>query len=63
MTGIKGFGLGLSIVGAVVEKVGGRIWVEDRIKGDFSKGTVFKIALPKANPPVQKAEGGSRSKA
>lgn len=63
MTGIKGFGLGLSIVGAVVEKVGGRIWVEDRIKGDFSKGTVFKIALPKANPPVQKAEDRSRSKA
>jgi PAS domain S-box-containing protein len=52
MTGIKGFGLGLSIVSAVVEKVGGRIWVEDRIKGDSSKGTVFKIALPKANPPA-----------
>jgi len=47
VTGIKGFGLGLSIVSAIVEKYGGRIWVEDRIKGDSSKGTVFKIALPK----------------
>ncbi len=52
VTGIKGFGLGLSIVSAVVDKVGGRIWVEDRIKGDSSRGTVFRIALPKAIPPV-----------
>ena len=51
MTGIKGFGLGLSIVSAIVEKFGGRIWVEDRIKGDASKGTVFKISLPKCKPP------------
>jgi signal transduction histidine kinase len=56
MTGIKGFGLGLSIVSAVVDKVGGRIWVEDRIKGDFSRGTVFRIALPKANPPANQGD-------
>jgi PAS domain S-box-containing protein len=56
MTGIKGFGLGLSIVSAVVEKVGGRIWVEDRIKGDSSRGTVFKIALPKASPPASQPD-------
>lgn len=56
MTGIKGFGLGLSIVSAVVDKVGGRIWVEDRIKGDFSRGTVFRIALPKANPPADQRD-------
>ena len=56
MTGIKGFGLGLSIVSAVVEKVGGRIWVEDRIKGDPSKGTVFRMALPKANPPPDQGD-------
>jgi signal transduction histidine kinase len=52
VTGIKGFGLGLSIVSAIVEKYGGRIWVEDRLKGDSSKGTVFKIALPKATAPA-----------
>jgi len=51
MTGIKGFGLGLSIVSTVVEKYGGRIWVEDRVKGDFTKGAVFKITFPKALPP------------
>jgi len=51
VTGVKGFGLGLSIVSAIVQKFGGRIWVEDRIKGDASKGTVFKIMLPKCQPP------------
>lgn len=51
MTGIKGFGLGLSIVIAIVSKYGGRIWVEDRVKGDASKGTVFKMMFPKVQPP------------
>ncbi|MEM0343669.1 MAG: GAF domain-containing protein [Thermoplasmata archaeon] len=51
VTGVKGFGLGLSIVKAIVDKLGGRIWVEDRVPGDFTKGTVFKIMLPKARPP------------
>jgi signal transduction histidine kinase len=51
VTGVKGFGLGLSIVSAIVQKFGGRIWVEDRIKGDASKGTVFKIMLPKCKTP------------
>ena len=50
ITGVKGFGLGLSIVSAIVERYGGRIWVEDRVKGDFGKGTIFKISLPKAQP-------------
>jgi len=60
MTGIKGFGLGLSIVSAIVDKLGGRIWVEDRVKGDFSKGTVFKIQLPKASIPAnsEKTDAG-----
>jgi len=48
ITGVKGFGLGLSIVSSIVSKFGGRIWVEDRVQGDFAKGTVFKISLPKA---------------
>ena len=56
VTGVKGFGLGLSIVSAIVKKFGGRIWVEDRIKGDASKGTVFKIMLPKCKAPSSSTE-------
>ncbi|UCE80407.1 MAG: GAF domain-containing protein [Methanobacteriota archaeon] len=53
MTGVKGFGLGLSIVSTMIERFGGDIWVEDRVKNDFSKGAVFKIILPKAKPADQ----------
>lgn len=39
-------GLGLSIVRAVVEAYHGMVWVEDRVTGDHSKGSVFRVALP-----------------
>ncbi|MCJ2532941.1 MAG: GAF domain-containing protein [Candidatus Thermoplasmatota archaeon] len=48
MTGVKGFGLGLSIVSTMVDRFGGRIWIEDRVPGDYTKGAVFRITLPKA---------------
>ncbi|MEM0344153.1 MAG: HAMP domain-containing sensor histidine kinase [Thermoplasmata archaeon] len=41
-----GSGLGLSIVRAVVEAYHGMVWVEDRVPGDPSKGSVFRVALP-----------------
>lgn len=64
MTGVKGFGLGLSIVKSIVDKFGGRIWAEDRVKGDFTKGTVFKIVLPKAKmqPPADSTVISSSSR-
>jgi len=61
MTGIKGFGLGLSIVSTIVEKYDGRIWVEDRVKGDFSKGAVFKVMLHKAMAPEGTQASGPRA--
>lgn len=44
----KGAGLGLSIVSVIVDKYRGRIWVEDRVKGDPTKGSVFVVQLPRA---------------
>jgi len=44
----RGMGLGLSIVRSLVSLYGGRIWVEDRVPGDHTKGSVFNIKLPAA---------------
>jgi signal transduction histidine kinase len=41
-------GLGLHIAKSLVISYKGRIWVEDRVPGDRSKGSVFKVLLPKA---------------
>jgi signal transduction histidine kinase len=43
---MSGSGLGLSIVRAVVEAYHGLVWVEDKVQGDHSKGSVFRVALP-----------------
>jgi signal transduction histidine kinase len=39
-------GLGLSTVRALVEAYHGMVWVEDRVPGDPSRGSVFRVALP-----------------
>ncbi len=42
----KGMGLGLYLVKSLVESYGGRVWVEDRVKGDHTKGAKFVVMLP-----------------
>ena len=41
-------GLGLSLVKKIIQSYHGQIWVEDRVEGDYSKGSVFIVAIPEA---------------
>jgi PAS domain S-box-containing protein len=43
---IVGRGLGLTLVDRIVKNIGGKIRVEDRIKGDPSQGARFVLMLP-----------------
>jgi PAS domain S-box-containing protein len=42
----SGRGLGLYLVKTLVEDFHGKTWVEDRIKGDHTKGSKFVVMLP-----------------
>lgn len=44
-----GTGLGLYIVKMLIERFGGTVSVEDRVKGDYKKGTRFIVTLPAAD--------------
>ncbi len=46
-TTVSGKGLGLFICRSLIERYGGRIWAEDRIPGDPSKGTAIRFTLLK----------------
>jgi signal transduction histidine kinase len=45
-TKAQGSGLGLYLTKRLVEEHGGKIWVEDRVSGDQTKGARFIINLP-----------------
>jgi len=42
----KGMGIGLSLVAKLIDLYGGKISVEDRIKGDFTQGSNFILLIP-----------------
>ena len=44
-----GMGLGLSLVRGIIETYNGKIWVEDRVKGDRSKGSNFVLLIPEVD--------------
>jgi PAS domain S-box-containing protein len=47
-TQARGIGLGLYIVKTLVESFHGRVTVEDRVPGDYTKGSRFSVYLPVA---------------
>jgi PAS domain S-box-containing protein len=42
----RGMGLGLYLVRTLVDDYNGRVWVEDRVQGDHTKGARFVVMLP-----------------
>ena len=46
-TGVKGSGMGLTLVGQILNRYGGNILVADRVDGDYTHGASFVILLPK----------------
>ncbi len=45
-TKARGMGLGLYLVRSLVERYNGKVWVEDRVQGDHTKGSRFVVMLP-----------------
>ncbi|CAJ37831.1 putative signal transduction histidine kinase [Methanocella arvoryzae MRE50] len=43
---VSGKGLGLYIVKTLVDDLYGQVWVEDRVPGDYTKGSRFVVLLP-----------------
>ena len=41
-------GIGLSLVKKIVDTYGGKIWVNNRIKGDYKKGSDFILLFREA---------------
>lgn len=48
----SGKGIGLYITRTLIERYGGRIWVEDRVPGDPERGAAFRFTLPRSCPPI-----------
>jgi len=40
-----GMGIGLSLVEEIITKYGGKIWVENRVEGDYTQGSNFIVLL------------------
>ncbi len=45
---VRGMGIGLSLVKKIIESYNGKIWVESRIKNDYSQGSNFVLEIPEA---------------
>lgn len=45
---VRGMGIGLSLVKKIIESYDGKIWVENRVRNDYAKGSNFVIEIPEA---------------
>ncbi|KKM91400.1 hypothetical protein LCGC14_1228870 [marine sediment metagenome] len=46
--GGKGMGFGLSLVKKIIDSYKGQVWVEDRVKGDYTQGSTFIVSIAQA---------------
>lgn len=46
LKGSKGMGIGLSLVKKIIKGYNGKIWVEDKVKCDYSQGSNFFLLIP-----------------
>jgi signal transduction histidine kinase len=46
--GSKGMGFGLTLVSKIIESYKGKIWIEDRVEGDYTQGSNFIFLIPEA---------------
>ncbi len=60
----SGKGLGLYITRTLIERYGGRVWVEDRVPEHPECGAAFRFTLPRSDrtrePPVQRMPAADR---
>lgn len=58
-TKTAGRGLGLYLSKTLVEDFHGKIWVEDKVAGDYHKGSRFVVLLPAVQEKLRAAKGAS----
>jgi PAS domain S-box-containing protein len=59
-TKTSGRGLGLYLVRKLVDDFGGKVWAEDRVRGDFRQGSRFVVQLPAAVATAEPGKGVSQ---
>jgi signal transduction histidine kinase len=54
LKGEKGMGVGLSLITKIIKFFNGKIWVEDRIEGNYLEGSNFIVLIPEFNESNEK---------
>jgi len=54
LKGEKGMGIGLSLITKIIKLYNGKVWVEDRIEGNYSEGSNFIVLIPELNDSTEK---------